>query len=63
MTDKQIRILKMMNVSRAATLQRLFDTLWNKGQTDEWPKEVMDYIMWIEHEASRTLHGLKVENS
>lgn len=34
-------------------LQLRLDQLYNKGREDEWPKEIMNYLMWWEHETIR----------
>lgn len=44
-----LRILE----SRIKNLSGHLDRLWEKGKADGWPKPVMDYIMWFEHEVCR----------
>jgi hypothetical protein len=39
--------------TRVRTLSSHLDMLYNKGKADGWPKEVMNYIMWFEHEVCR----------
>ena len=61
-SERSNRALKLTNQGRAKRLQQLFDALWNKGKADNWDSKIMNYIMWIEHEASRELEGLKKDN-
>ena len=41
----------MQNTGRDLTSR--LDQLYNKGKEAGWPKEVMDYLMWWEHETIR----------
>jgi len=45
--------VKSMLTSSARDINSKMDMLWNKGKADNWPKEIMNYIMWIEHEMCR----------
>jgi hypothetical protein len=47
--DIELRILE----GRIKNLSNHLDQLYKKGKADGWPKEVMDYIMWFEHEVCR----------
>jgi hypothetical protein len=57
MTDKTT-IARLLE-QRANTFKQRDDILYKKGKADGWPKEVMDYIMWHEHENARSIWALQ----
>ena len=44
---------------RAEIFKQRDDTLYKKGKEAGWPKEVMNYIMWHEHENARSIWALQ----
>ena len=49
--------------STANELTNRLDELYKRGQVDKWPKEVMDYLMWWEHETCRIAYRLSYLSS
>jgi hypothetical protein len=43
----------------ANELERRLDQLYKEGKEKKWPKEVMDYLLWWEHETCRVQYGLR----
>lgn len=57
MTDKN-KVARLIE-QRAEIFKNRDDILYKKGKADGWPKEVMDFIMWHEHENARSIWALQ----
>jgi hypothetical protein len=58
MGGNALRIAKLTMETSAQELTKRMDQLYNKGKEEGWPKEVMDYLMWWEHETCRISYRL-----
>lgn len=60
MDNKQTReYVRRMTANSARDMMTWMDRLWEEGKAKGWPKEVMNYLMWWEHEATRIPDRLK----